>query len=83
LETDMAEKIALHRWAVIAEATGEGLGPAERGMVVRRIAGEAHSHPDGSSRRYSRGTIDRWIRAWRRAGLDGLRPSARSDAGAF
>ncbi len=77
----MAEAIALHRWAVIAEATADRLSPAERGAVVRGIAGQAHTHPDGSSRRYSRGTIDRWIRAWRAGGLEALRPSARSDAG--
>lgn len=77
----MADRIALHRWAVIAEATVDRLSPAERGMVVRRIAGQTHTHPDGSSRNYSRGTIDRWIRAWRQAGLVGLRPSERSDAG--
>jgi putative transposase len=77
----MAERIALHRWAVIAEATTDRLSAAERGSVVRRIAGQAHTHPDGSTRNYSRGTIDRWIRAWRKAGLDGLRPSERSDAG--
>ena len=73
--------MALHRWAVIAEATAERLSPAERGVVVRRIAGRAHTHPDGSGRRYSRGTIDRWIRAWRAGGLDALRPSPRSDVG--
>lgn len=77
----MAEKIALHRWAVIAEATTDRLSPAERGALVRRIAGQAHSHPDGHSRHYSRATIDRWIRAWRKDGLAGLRPSVRSDAG--
>ena len=77
----MAEKIALHRWAVIAEATTDRLSPAERGALVRHLAGLAHSHPDGHGRHYSRATIDRWIRAWRKAGLDGLRPSERSDAG--
>jgi len=81
LEKDMAEKIALHRWAVIAEASSDRLSPAERGALVRAVAGQAHTHPDGSSRHYSRATIDRWIRAWRKAGLDGLRPSERSDAG--
>ena len=35
-----------------------------------------------SVRRYSRATIDRWIRAWRRGGLDALRPETRSDTGA-
>ena len=75
------EQIALHRWAVIAEATTDRLSLAERGALVRDIAGRAHSHPDGSSRRYSRATIDRWIRAWRAGGLEALQPSARSDTG--
>ena len=81
MDNDMAGQIALHRWAVIAEATSDRLNPAERGALVRRIAGQSHTHPDGSGRRYSRGTIDRWIRAWRAGGLEGLRPSSRSDAG--
>jgi putative transposase len=75
------EEIALHRWAVIAEAVGQKLTPAERGALVRRIAARAHAHPDGSSRRYSRGTIDRWLRAWRKGGLDALKPSPRADTG--
>ncbi len=78
---DHAEAIALHRWAVIAQATNPRLSPAERGAVVRATAGRSHAHPDGSERRYSRNTVDRWIRAWRADGLDGLRPQARADAG--
>ena len=75
------EEIALHRWAVIAEAAGPKLTSAERGALVRRIAVRAHAHPDGSSRTYSRGTIDRWLRAWRKGGLEALRPSPRADTG--
>ena len=75
------EEIALHRWAVIAEAAGDRLTPGERGALVRQIAARAHTHPDGSSRRYSRGTIDRWLRAWRAGGLEALRPSPRADTG--
>ena len=75
------EQIALHRWAVIAEAAGDQLTAAERGALVRRIAARAHTHPDGSPRRYSRGTIDRWIRAWRSGGLEALGPSPRADTG--
>jgi putative transposase len=68
------EQVALHRWAVIAEAAGETLTARERGALVRQIAVRAHPHPDGSSRRYSRGTVDRWLRAWRAGGLPaGLR----------
>ncbi|MGH9215602.1 MAG: DDE-type integrase/transposase/recombinase [Acidimicrobiales bacterium] len=79
---EQAEAIALHRWAVIAEAADSRLGSAERGRVVRAAAARTHAHPDGSQRRYSRNTLDRWIRAWRSGGLEALRPVERADAGA-
>ena len=82
MDNRQQEQIALHRWAVIAEAASGRLTAAERGVLVRQIAARAHTHPDGSSRRYSRGTIDRWIRAWRSGGLEALRPSPRADTGA-
>lgn len=82
MTNDHAEAVALHRWAVIAEAANTRLTPAERGVVVRATAGRAHAHPDGTERRYSRNTIDRWIREWRSGGLEALRPQARVDAGA-
>ena len=82
METNHAEAIALHRWAVIAEAAAEHLTPAERGALVRAVAEKLHAHPDGDLRRYSRNTIDRWIREWRKGGLDALRPVPRADTGA-
>ncbi len=78
---DPAEAIALFRYRVVAEATNERLTPAERGLVVRDLAAQAHELPDGSQREYSRATLDRWIRACRAEGLDGLRPAPRSDIG--
>jgi transposase InsO family protein len=78
---DPAEAVALHRFSVIAEATNPRLSPAERGHLVRDLASRAHLLPDGSVRTYSRGTLDRWVRAWRATGLAGLRPATRSDAG--
>ncbi len=75
------EQVALHRWAVIAEAANGRLTAAERGALVRQIAARTHTHPDGSARRYSRGTIDRWLRAWQAGGLDALKPSPRADTG--
>jgi putative transposase len=82
MQTGRNETIALHRWAVIAEATNVRLTPAERGVVVREIATRTHAHPDGDQRRYSRNTIDRWIRAWRSGGISALAPSQRADTGA-
>jgi len=48
METAHAEAIALHRWAVIAEATAAHLTPAERGAIVRAAAEKHHAHPDGT-----------------------------------
>src|SRR5712671_7418729 len=81
MDEKMRQEIALHRWAVIAEAANPRLAGSERGAVVRAIAAREHAHPDGTVRRYSRGTIDRWLRAWRAGGVDGLGPSPRSDTG--
>src|SRR5258705_450422 len=64
MDEKMRQEIALHRWAVIAEAANGRLTSSERGAVVRAIAARQHAHPDGTARRYSRGTIDRWLRAW-------------------
>ena len=81
MDEKMRQEIALHRWAVIAEAADTRLASSERGAVVRAIAAREHAHPDGTRRRYSRGTVDRWLRAHKAGGLDGLRPSPRSDTG--
>jgi len=81
MDRKQQEQVALHRWAVIAEAASDRLTPAERGALVRAIAARAHTHPDGTARRYSRGTIDRWLRAWRAGGLAALQPSPRADTG--
>jgi putative transposase len=81
MDHDEQEQVALHRWAVIAEAANGKLTARERGALVRQAAARPHAHPDGASRTYSRVTIDRWLRAWREGGLDALRPAERSDTG--
>jgi len=81
MSTDAAEAVALFRYRVIAEATTPRLTPRERGRLVREVALAAYEHPDGSTRQYTRGTLDRWVRAYREQGLDGLKPQPRSDLG--
>jgi putative transposase len=75
------DDIALFRFHLIAEALNPHLTPAERGWMVRELASRSHPHPDGGLRAYSRNTFDRWIRAYRERGLDGLRPTKRADSG--
>lgn len=50
MSTDPAEAIALCRYRVIAEAVNPRLTPAERGYLVRQVAGQQHLAPDGSLR---------------------------------
>jgi putative transposase len=82
MDHKLQEQVALHRWAVIAQAASGNLAARERGTLVRQIAARSHAHPDGSARTYSRVTIDRWLRSWRAGGLDALKPAERSDTGA-
>src|SRR6478752_3597274 len=82
MSADPREDLALLRFRIIGEATNPRLTPAERGHLVRELANQPYEHPDGSSWTYSRVTLDRWIRAYREQGLDGLKPDPRSDLGA-
>ncbi len=75
------EKAALFRYSVISEALSAHMSPAERGLVVRSLASRSFTTPDGEEVSVSRTTIDRWIAAYRRDGLAGLRPVQRSDKG--
>jgi putative transposase len=81
MRTDPAETRALFRYHVVADALGPRLTPAERGALVRQLARQSHVPPDGTPRVYARATLDRWIRAYREQGLDGLRPQPRADLG--
>ncbi len=62
---DPAEELSLWRYHLIAEALDRRIGSKERGLIVRRLAGEEHVGPDGQPHTVSRNTLDRWIRAYR------------------
>lgn len=74
---ERAERIALFRYQLIREAADASLTPRQRGPMVRALAAVEHTGPWGVSVRYSRETLDRWIRAWQRDGFDGLKPRPR------
>lgn len=75
---DRAEKIALFRYQLIREAADESITSRQRGPMVRALAAVEHPGPFGGTLAVSKDTIDRWIRAWRRGGFDGLKPKARA-----
>src|SRR5438105_3999995 len=77
---DRAEKTALFRYQLIRGAADKSLTTRQRGPIVRSLAAAEHAGPDGQPVRYSRETLDRWIRAWQADGFDGLKPRERAAA---
>jgi putative transposase len=78
---DPAERLAMFRYCVISEAISPRLSPAERGRVVRELAARTWVTPEDTERSFSRTSIDRWLRAYSKEGLAGLRKLPRSDRG--
>ena len=72
-----AQQVALFRYQLICPALEPGLSTKQRGKVVRGIAARSHDGPFGGQVRYSRDTLDRWIRRYRAGGFDALSPSIR------
>jgi putative transposase len=74
---DRAQEIGLFGWRVVGEATDVSLSARERGRLVRALAEREHLDPDGRWVCVGRNTLDRWIRAYREGGFDGLVPAPR------
>lgn len=70
--------VGLFRYQLICPALESGLSTKARGRIVREIAAREHTDPFGTSVRYSRDTLDRWIRRYRAGGFEELVPSTRS-----
>jgi transposase InsO family protein len=74
---ERAQQVALFRYQLICPALDPGLSTKARGRIVRAIAGQQHAGPFGGQHRYSRDSLDRWIRRYRAGGFDALMPSIR------
>jgi putative transposase len=72
-----AQQVALFRYQLICPALDPGLSTKARGRIVRAIAARSHAGPFGGQHRYSRDSLDRWIRRYRAGGFDALLPSPR------
>jgi putative transposase len=77
MEDPRRREIALFRYGLIREAADPQLTPAERGRLVRELAGREHRGPDGQWKTVGRSTLDRWIRIYRTGGFDALVPAQR------
>ena len=72
--------MGLFRYQLICPALDGGLSTKVRGRLVREIAAREHTDPFGARVRYSRDTLDRWIRRYRAGGFEELIPSPRASA---
>lgn len=67
----------MFRYSLIRGPADPGLSKAERGALVRELAGMDHVGPHGEELRVGRSTLDRWVRVYRAGGFDALVPAAR------
>jgi putative transposase len=74
---DAQRDVALFRYSLIREAADESRTTRQRGVLVRELAAGSHAGPDGRHITVARGTIDRWIRAYRAGGFNALAPVPR------
>lgn len=70
--------VALFRYSLIREASDATLSTRQRGQLVRELAVQDHLGPGNRRVRVARGTIDRWVRAYRAGGFEALAPVPRS-----
>ncbi len=79
---DHAEAVALFRAEIVGSICHRDLTRGELAIAIRTIA-ECRYRPPGrrASKRFGISTLERWYYAYRRGGLEALRPSPRSDRG--
>jgi putative transposase len=75
---ERSHAVGLFRYQLICPALDTGLSTKARGRLVREIAAREHTDPFGAVVRYSRDTLDRWIRRYRAGGFAELIPSTRA-----
>lgn len=79
---DHAEAVATFRHAVIGPLCARELSRGELAAAIRELTTERFRAPGlARTKTYSVPTLERWLYAYRRAGLEGLRPRARADRG--
>jgi transposase InsO family protein len=75
------QDVAFWRYEQIEEALAEGLTAEARGEIIRRLSRAPVLWPCGKSCVVPVATAYRWIRTYRKGGLEALQPKRRSDRG--
>jgi putative transposase len=77
MDENRRREVGLFRYSLVRDAADPALSKAQRGRVVRALSEGEHVGPDGRLVRVARGTLDEWVRAYRRGGFDALLPRPR------
>jgi transposase InsO family protein len=78
---EQAELIANFRYGVIAPLVVERLDRGEQARILRELAAKEYSVPFSKATRVHKRTLERWLRHYRRGGLEALKPTGRADRG--
>jgi transposase InsO family protein len=76
---DRADKIALFRYGIIAPVLHESTQSQSR--YFKEMSHKVYEVPPGEHKTYNWKTFKSWLRDYRIAGFDGLKPKTRSDKG--
>jgi hypothetical protein len=81
-DDEKGTRLALFRLSVLGPLISADLEHGDRAAHFREAAKLTYSlPPDGLRTQFSPRTIESWFRAWKKDGLDGLRPGTRDDRG--
>ena len=83
MEKELAERIALFRFGVIAPLVDRHLSRGERERILGEITGGVWQIPGSARTAVARSTVLKWVAAYRKSGGDirSLEPQPRSDRG--
>lgn len=80
-DSDRREDWALWRFSVLGPLVSARLEHGDRRALLKEASARVHQDPDGVLRRIPERTIENWLYAWRRGGLEALERVDRSDRG--
>ena len=82
MEQEKKQQIALMRYSAIAPLiTGTAEDYSTMADYYTAVSHKGLQGPDGKTRHYAAGTIEKWYLAYKKSGFDALIPEGRSDCG--
>ena len=80
-DNDIRKDWALWRFSVLGPLVSAHLAHGDRQALLKEASARVHQAPDGVLRRIPQRTIENWLYAWRKGGLEALERVGRSDRG--